>query len=685
MRHPMGVILAQRGHLFPWVPVCLAIGIGAYFSLAGDPSATGWLMIGAALLCLGIAARFCGPQVFPLCLGVGLVLSGVCLAGFRANHVAAPVLGYRYYGPVEGRIVAIDRSVSDQPRLTLDRVVLHNLAPDRTPARVRITLHGDMSWLSAEPGLTVILTANLSPPAGPVAPYGFDFQRMAWFQRLGAVGYSRTPALVLAPAEQGRAGLMIHRLRLRLSAAVQSAMPEEEGAFAAALMTGDRSGMSQATLADLRASNLAHLLAISGLHMGLLTAFIFGSLRYGLSLFRPLALRIPVKKLAAGVALVAAAGYLALSGGNVATERAFVMVAVMLGAVLADRRALTLRGVAIAALIILLLHPEALIGPGFQMSFAATTALVAVFGALRGRDRPRLPAVLRPLVAVVLSSAVAGAATAPIAAAHFNQISHFGLLANLLTVPLMGAVVIPAAVVAACLAPFGLAWLALEVMRWGLVWILGVARYVAHLDGAVSQVVSPAAAVLPVFALGMLWLILWQGWLRWGGVLAVAVALGLWVQTERPMLLVSGTGGLVGVLTDQGRVLSKPKGDGFSADNWLEDDGDPATQLAAFERGVPQSAKGRFEARIGLQRIVHLSGKGAVARAEELCRDGIWIFTAAKIDPRPDTAGNCTLWDAATLRKSGALAAYDTGGALRLVSAKEAAGRRLWNTPQRRQ
>jgi competence protein ComEC len=685
MRHPLDALMAQRGQLFPWVPVCLAAGIGGYFSLASEPSAGVWLSVAAALLCLAIATCFCGPKVFPLCLGLALVLSGLCLAGFRANHVAAPVLGYRYYGPVEGRIVAIDRSFSDLPRLTLDHVVLRNLAPNRTPARVRITLHGDMSWLTPEPGLTVILTANLSPPAGPAAPYGFDFQRLAWFQRLGAVGYSRTPALVLAPAGQGRAGLMVHRLRQHLSTAVQSAMPGEEGAFAAALMTGDRSGMSQSTLADLRASNLAHLLAISGLHMGLLTAFIFGTLRYGLSLFRPVALRLPVKKLAAGVALVAAAGYLALSGGNVATERAFVMVAVMLGAVLADRRALTLRAVAIAALIILVLHPEALVGPGFQMSFAATTALVAVFSAMRVRTWPRLPAVLRPVAAVVLSSAVAGAATAPIAAAHFNQIAHFGLLANLMSVPLMGAVVIPAAVIAACLAPLGLYWIPLEVMRWGLMWILGVADYVAHLDGAVSKVVSPDAAVLPVFALGMLWLILWRGWLRWGGGLAAAAALVLWTQADRPALLVSATGGLVGVMTEQGRVLNKPKGDGFSADNWLEDDGDPASQPAAFERGAPQPVRGQFDARIGAQRIAHLSGKGATTRARDLCSNGIWIFTAAKIDPRPDTAGNCSLWDATTLRKSGSLAAYVTDGALQIVTAKEAAGRRLWNTAPKRQ
>ena len=154
------------------------------------------------------------------------------------------------------------------------------------------------------------------------------------------------------------------------------------------------------------------------------------------------------------MALLLAAGYLALSGGNVATERAFVMVAVVL-AVMLDRRAFSLRAVAVAAVVLLVLRPEALLGPGFQMSFAATTALVAVFGWLRDRPGALGPRWLRPVSALVISSAVAGAATAPVAAAHFNQIAHFGLIANLLSVPLMGVVVMPAALAAAALMPLG--------------------------------------------------------------------------------------------------------------------------------------------------------------------------------------------------------------------------------------
>lgn len=513
--HQLNTALAlQRGHLFCWVPVCLALGIGGYFALSGEPEIrvyAGLIALVAGLLVLG---WWSGENLHPLLVMATLVALGALLAGARAHQVGEPVLGYRYYGPIQGRIIKVDRSASDAVRLTLDRVVLKNMAPAKTPTRVRVSLHGQQGYIEPEPGLTIILTGHLSPPSGPVEPGGFDFQRMAWFDRLGAVGYTRTPVLAFAAAQKGGAGLRLFRLRMNRSHWVQANMPGEAGAFAAAVMTGDRSAMGRGAVDDLRASNLAHLLAISGLHIGLLCGFVFTVLRYILAAWPRLALRIAVKKVAAVGALVAGAGYLALSGGNVATERAFVMVAVMFLAVLMDRRALTLRAVAVAAIIVLVLRPEVLPEPGFQMSFAATTALVAVFGVLRNWRGVQVPKVLRPVLAVVISSAVAGLATAPIAAAHFNRIADYGLVANLLSVPLMGLVVMPGAVLAAILAPFGLGWVGLAIMEPAIRWILGVAHWIAGLDGALSYVPAPGAAVLPMLTLGVLWMILWQGSVR---------------------------------------------------------------------------------------------------------------------------------------------------------------------------
>lgn len=662
--------LAQRGYLFPWAPVMFGAGVGAYFGLTWEPGPWHYACLAGVSVLAVLCAWRAGIAFKPLFWALALLCAGFCTAGLRAHQVAEPVLGWRYYGPVEGRIIGVDRSSSDALRLTLDRVVLANTPPARTPSRARVSLHGAQDFITPEPGLTVILTGHLAPPSGPVEPAGFDFQRHAWFQQLGAVGYTRTPVLALAPPQGGQ---WLFKARMWLSARVQAGLPGEAGAFAAAIMAGDRSGVARDTLGALRISNLAHLLAISGLHMGLLAGVVFGAVRLALAAVPRVALRVPAKKVAAVAALAAVAGYLALSGGNVATERAYVMVAVMLCAVLADRRALSLRAVAVAAFIVLALRPEALLGPGFQMSFAATTALVAVFNLIRNRELRVGPGWLRPVQAVVVSSSVAGLATAPIAAAHFNQIAHYGLIANLASVPLMGVLVMPAAVLAACLMPLGLDWLALWAMGLGLDWILGVAHWVSALEGARGTVPSPGPWVLPLIALGALFAILWQGRLRAAGAAPVAVALLLWSGAQRPDVLISDTGALVGVMTQEGRALSRKRGAGFVALNWLENDGDPASQEAAF---------GRWEAASGADwRISVLSGKRAAA-AFDGCVKGDWVVF--NTIPEADLSGlPCQTITPTDLRETGAIALYRKANGVARITARDVTGTRLWNSGNR--
>lgn len=683
MRAIQAVLDAQRGHLFLWVPVCLAIGIGGYFSLPLEPSL--WGLAGcAAGLSLGGWLTWASPgAVRPYLLVFVLIAAGGGLAGLRANLVAEPVLSFRYYGPIEGRVVKIDRSGSDAVRLTLDQVVLRNLPPQETPAFVRVSMHGQQGFITPFPGMTVILTGHLAPPSGPVEPGGYDFQRQAWFQRLGGVGYTRTPVLTLRPAPTGWGPLPITRARARLAAHIRAQVPGETGAFTAAILTGDRSGISLETLENLRASNLAHLLAISGMHMGMLTGFVFLMLRYGLALIPAVALRYPCKKIAAVAALMAGLGYLALSGGNVATERAYVMVAVMFVAVLMDRRAVTLRSLAIAAVLILVLRPEVLMQPGFQMSFAATTALVAVFSGLRGARWQKLPPMLRPVAATVLSSAVAGAATAPIAAAHFNRFADYGLLANLAAVPLMGVMVMPGAVMFAVLSPFGMGKLGLYLMAPAIDWILMVAATVAGQESAVSFVPSPPAYVLPTFALCGLAAILWRGRVAPRGIFAAAAlaALAFWTRADRPAVLISETGGLVGVMTAEGRSLSKPRGEGFAATSWLENDGDAALQPEAAFRAGFQGEKGALWFELADLRFLHITGRGAADRAMANCANGIVIVVSGPV--APPSAG-CRIFDPTLLSETGAMAVYASAKGAEFVSAAEKSGRRLWNNADMR-
>jgi competence protein ComEC len=673
---PLEALQIARGMLFPWIAVLIGCGIGVWFTVPDEPGVESYALAGLLLVGgLGLAWR--SHLARPLGLAVAALAAGWIAAGVRAHALDAPMLNFRYYGPVEGRIVEIDRSQSDALRLTLDQVVLRDVRPEKTPLRVRVSLQAENPWHTPAPGQVVILTANLAAPEGPVEPGGFDFRRMAFFDQLGAVGYTRTPVLLLEEPLGG--ALPIDRLRTWLTQGMLKHMDGQAGAFAAGAMTGDRSAITEETVQALRDSSLAHILAISGMNMAFLTGFVFALFRYGLALVPYIALRVNTKKVAAVVSLGVALFYLLLSGANVATERAFIMISVVLGAVLLDRRAITLRSVAIAAGLLLLMKPESLLDPGFQMSFAATIALIVGFAALDGSIyRERIPRWLMPVFTLVLSSLIGGLSTAPYAAAHFNRFTDYGLLANLLTVPIMGVAIMPAGAMAALLAPFGLAALPLWVMEQGARWTLFVAHEIASWEGSVTAIPAPGPWVLPLFTLGSIWLILWRGRVQAVGLAPVLAAFALWAMAERPALLVSGDGRLLGLAGPEGRALSAPKGGGFAAENWLQNDGDLMEQALAAERAGFDGPKGERWFELAGLKAVALSGKGAEGKLAELCRSADLVILAAEATAAPD---GCPLIDQTALSQTGPLAIWREGSGLHFEQTKGA--HRLWSPPSK--
>ena len=656
-------------------PVFLAFGIGAWFGLQAEPKPQFYIALAGVLLGLLGFARLSPWHSRPLVIALAFVVVGVLACGARIWVVASPMLAQPHYGPVQGRIVDIDRSQSDAIRLTLDQVVLTEIAPDQTPAKVRISLKGAPQAAPYEMGRTVLVTARLSAPESAAEPGGFDFRRMAWFMQLGAVGYTSSP--VVTWALPGLWDASINRLRNRLSAGIMAQVAGDAGAFASGALTGDQSQITAQVVNDLRVSSLAHLLAISGMNMAFLTGFVFALIRYGLALVPPVALRINTKKAAAILAFGAALFYLVLSGANVATTRAFLMVSLLLGSVLLDRRVLTLRSVALAALILLIWQPESLLAPGFQLSFAATIALIAGYAPAERFLRDKgLSGWLVPVAMMVVTSGMAGLATAPFSAATFNQMTAYGLLANLLTVPVM-SVLMGAGVVAALLAPVGLAAPALVVMGWAAQWILAVAHWIAGLNGAITPVPQPGPWVIPLISLGALWVILWQGRARLLGLATLALALGLWGMVERPVLLISSDGVLAGVLRPQGRALSASRGAGFAAESWLTDDGDLALQgEAALREGFTGGKTQRAFQINGLRGVV-LSGKEAGANVAAACAVADIVVLPARFGPAPVRPTGCTVIDATTLRQSGALAGVWQGDALLLVPVHS--GTRIWS------
>jgi len=669
-----GVVLA-KGQLFPWIPLLIGCGVAIWFALPFEPQPLAYVLgVGLCALCLVVRLR--GAEHWhPFAIALACLVAGGLACGARVVVVKAPMVDFRYYGPVTGRVVEIDRSQSDALRVTLDQVILDRVDPDRTPERVRLSLRGKEAGHSPSPGEVILLTGHLSAPQGPVEPGAFNFRRMAFFDQLGAVGYSTAPVMLWHGAEPG--ARLIDRLRSHLSTAMMRAMPSQAGAYAAGAMTGDRSGITQDTVQALRDSSLAHLLAISGMNLAFLIAFVFGLIRYGLALIPPIALRVNTKKVAAVVSLGVAAFYLALSGANVATERAFIMVSVMLGAVLLDRKALTLRSVAIAGVILLLWKPESLLEPGFQMSFAATVALIAGFRAVDRRVvKGALPNWAIPVFTLVLSSLIGGLSTAPYAAAHFNRFTDYGLIANLLTVPVMGAVVMPAGAIAALLAPFGLAALPLWFMEKGSAWILLIAHWVAGWEGSVTPIPAPGPWVLPLITLAGAWVILAHGRARALALAPALAALVLWVGTERPLVLISEDGALVGVMGPEGRAVSAPRGAGFSARSWLENDGDLAPQPQAATRVGFQGEQGQRRFAIAGLTGIALKGRGSEGRIATACASADIVVASVVAEDPP---ANCLLFDQKLLRQTGAVALLADPQGLRVWTTRQE--NRVWSAP----
>ena len=572
---------AERQRLFLWAPVLFGAGNGLYLTLPVEP--IGWAAPAAAGLCAPAALLLRRHTAPALALAaLALLAAGVAAADWRSERVRAPVLAAPI-GPtdVSGRVVWVGAGAGPQ-RYLLDRVRIEGLAPAETPARVRLSVQSPGEHGGASPGTWLAARASLRPPPAPAAPGAWDFARQAWFQRIGAVGFTYgAPVPIAAPAGEGGGLLsLLSQVRHWVSARILAHSTPSAGPFAAALLIGDRSAIEDSTLGAMRESGLAHLLAISGLHVGLVAGIIFFAVRGLLALVEPVALRMPIKKWTAASALLGAAAYLLLSGMSVPTQRAFVMVGVVLLAIMLDRASLSMRLIAWAALLVLAVAPESLLGPSFQMSFAAATALIATYEAARGpfaRLAARGGLAFRPFVygaAVVLTSLVAGIATGPFAVYHFNRIAVYGLLANLGAVPITGFWIMPWGLVALILTPFGLEGLALAPMGWGIDAVVWIARTVAAQPGAVTLVPAMPPAALLAIVVGGLWLCLWRSRWRFLGVAIIGGGLVLAGLERQPDILVDGDARVMAVRGADGLLwLSTRQRGRFASDIWLRREG----------------------------------------------------------------------------------------------------------------
>ncbi|MDX1483140.1 MAG: ComEC/Rec2 family competence protein [Alphaproteobacteria bacterium] len=705
---------AERERWPLWLPVGIGAGIGVYFALPFEPgfgAAAGLLALALALGLFGMHRTGKGGQGGGWIVAAFLI--GAPALGFLAvkgqsARVAAPVLAERL-GPVmvTGRIAQSEPALKGV-RLTLEVSGIDRLPAEKTPHRVRVRVRPALTPDGAgalRPGAGVEVLAILLPPPAPAVPGGYDFARAAWFDGVGAVGFAVRPPQPRPAAGAGPGVLAgawawaaeaVEGLRGRLFARITAALPGAAGGIAGALMTGQRGHIPEDAMEAMRAAGLAHLLAISGLHIGLVTGILFFGLRAVLALMPRIAVRHPIKKWAAAAALAGAFAYMLLTGATVPTQRAFLMVALVLGAVMLDRSALSMRLVAFAAAVILLLAPDSLTGPSFQMSFAAVAALIAGYEVLRG-PLTRLHGeggvgrrALVYLLGVLITTLIAGLATAPFALYHFNRLAAYGIAANLGAVPLTAFWIMPLATLAYLLMPLGLEEIALRPMGWGIDGVLAIARTIADSPGASLFVPTMPVWGLGLITLGGLWLILWRRPWRLAGLAAVAAGLLSVLWAPAPDLLIAGDGRAFAVRKADGNlVFADGAGSRFQRNIWLRRSGlagDLAPPAAARRA---RKADGRDAAQEGVLRcdalacVAHIRGfvtsviRHPAAVAEDCPRADLVIALTSLY--RFPCRGGARLISRRALAREGSHAVWFEGeGAIRIESVAGRRGERPW-------
>ncbi len=534
----------ERDRYILWLPVFMSLGIGLYFLLPVEPPLIVPLILGAVI---AAPAWLAPPNIRGLMVPALIAVWIGFLAGVvRTNLVAAPVLSRSIYADITGTVNWREPLQSGALRLVVDVRTIEGLRKGETPKRVRVSLRGVKA--PPEIGDLVELKARLEPPSGPPMPGGYDYARVAWFSGIGAVGYGGSSVKVLKPAQH--VGSDVSRwfaaVRATIEDRINANMAPREAAIATALTVGARGGIPKDDTKAMQNAGVSHVLSISGFHFALIAGMIFFLVRGGLALIEPIALRWPLKKIAAVVALGGSAFYVGLSDGSTPVIRSFIMFAVAILAILIDRPALSMRTVAFAAAILLLATPEGILDPSFEMSFGAVIGLIAAYEWWRTRKPKesdvRVPLLVRGVVATALTSLVAEISTAPFAAYHFNQFQGYGLVGNEIVVPLLSFLIMPLGAVSVAAMPFHLEHWPLVAMGWGIEQMLRAAHWTAGLPGAVAYLTPWPAFALIMMVAGGLWLALWRRPWRLAGVPVALVGLAFALLSPGPDVYVSDTG-----------------------------------------------------------------------------------------------------------------------------------------------
>ena len=549
---------------------CFMLGIASFFSLnIAVPFGLSLILLfflGLCIIAWWQMAEFLRLILIALCC----FLAGFSWMQSRSILDAAPVLNEPQFGKIaQGEVLALSHK-PDKVQLVLRLTNLEGIQAESLPKKLRLSvpLEEDLP----PQGARIEAKISVFPPAAPVIPSGYDPQLRAFFDQIGGYGLVQSPIKVL---DKGKVPLL-DGYRASLQDKLTMYYPDRAGQVMAALLIGMPQGINETTLEALRLSGLAHLLAISGLHVGMVAFILFLSLRYFLMIFGRRFLGAANKKLAALFTAVLLLFYVLLAGASLPTQRAYIMLLVVLLGVAFDRQVFSARLVAVAAFIILLFEPHALMTPSFQMSFSAVAMLIALgnMGGLfktqeRMRDQP-LKNVLLWLMRSAMTSASATAGTAMITLYTFQRVSLLGIIANALAVPVTGFLILPLGLLGIVVEPFGLERLFWEPVHLATEVVISWAELIARIPfGVVYQPQFSALWVL-LFSFSLWIALIAKGRIRFVALLVMPCVLYAACLSPAPDMIIHGTRGDIALVQNKELYLQSGKDEGYIPSRWMQ-------------------------------------------------------------------------------------------------------------------
>jgi competence protein ComEC len=670
------------GMLVPWLAIGFGCGILIYFNTDREPALWATIALFAATVLAAVLCRH-RPVGFPLAIGAAVIAAGLTNATLKGALIAHPVLAKPVWNADVAGYVEIreERERSDRITLRVERISADRL--NEKLERIRIAVRKG----TAPPvGSFVELKARLSPPLEPLRPGGYDFARDMYFQRIGASGFAlgriRTAQSPELPTLGLRYRAVVDGIRETIDKRIRAVLPGDRGSIASALITGKRDPISPQVNDAMYVSGLGHVLSISGYHMAVVAGVVFFAIRALFALLPAFANRHAIKKWAALVALFVAGLYLLLSGAEVATQRSFIMIGIVLIGVLVDRQTLTYRTITVAAFGVLILAPEAVVHPSFQMSFAATLALVA--GYQHGlpwmirEGKTQLAARIalwggREVVSLAIASLLAGTATIPFVAYHFHRVSPYGVVANLAAMPIVSGWVMPWGILGLLAMPLGLDAYCWQLMGHGIDWMTAVSLWTATFPGASGRVAGFGAGPLLLCTLGLVILCLLKTPLRLIGAVLICWAVTMMVRSPKPDLLIAPDGTAIAVRTDDGHLAMINLGtDTFAFREWLAADGDERSPRdVALGNGLSCDEAGCIAKLRDGSLVAFVKRAEAV---EEDCRRASFVVSGREIP------GDCAarVIGPKDWRTSGAMAVRRLNGRFEIEPARSAGYDRPW-------